>query len=136
MTSIGHIVAAAVPIMRAHAESLMLDRCRIDRAASSFDEAQQKTVTTWASVHVNVPCMVDDEPAPARLLVTDQAASPDGPDLYVPVAVTGIKPDDRVTITAIGPETDPALLGAVLWVTSDDTQSHAVERHLTCRRVR
>ena len=133
---IGSIVAATIPIMRDHAESLMLDRCRIDRAASSFDEAQQKTVTTWASVHVNVPCMVDDEPAPARTLVTDQAASPDGPSVYLPVARTGIKPDDRVTITAIGPETDPALLGAVLWVTSDDTQSHAVERHLTCRRVR
>ena len=133
---IGGIDAATIPIMRGHAESLMLDRCRIDRAASSFDEAQQKTVTTWTLAHVNVPCMVDDEPAPARILVTDQAASPDGPDLYVPVSVTGIKPDDRVTITAIGPETDPALLGAVLWVTSDDTQSHAVERHLTCRRVR
>lgn len=133
---IGGIVAATIPIMREQAESLMLDRCRIDRAASSFDEVQQKTVTTWASVHVNAPCTVDDEPAGARTLVTDQAASPDGPSVYLPVARTGIKPDDRVTITAIGPETDPALLGAVLWVTSDDTQSHAVERHLTCRRVR
>ena len=133
---IGDIVAATIPIMREQAESLMLDRCRVDRATSSFDEAQQKTVTTWASVHVNVPCMVDDEPAPARTLVTDQVASPDGPSVYLPVARTGVKPDDRVTITTIGPETDPALLGAVLWVTSDDTQSHAVERHLTCRRVR
>lgn len=133
---IGNAIAAAVPIMRANAESLMLDRCRIDRATSSFDEAQQKTVTTWASVHVNAPCTVDDEPAPARTLVTDQAASPGGPSVYLPVALTGIKPDDRVTITAIGPESDPSLIGAVLWVTADDTQSHAAERHLTCRRVK
>ena len=38
---IGSIVEATLPLMRAHAESLMLDRCRVDRPSTSWSEAEQ-----------------------------------------------------------------------------------------------
>ena len=35
---IGPVIDAALPVMRANAESMMLDRCTIERATSAWDE--------------------------------------------------------------------------------------------------
>lgn len=124
--SIGHDVYAALPELRAQAESLMTDRCVIDRLATVWDEAQQKSVTTWVVVADDVPCAFVDESAAARSLVADEAATPAAPVVKVSVSVVGVKPDDRVTLAS----------GAVVWVTHVPDRTNQVQRRIQCRRVK
>ena len=56
--------------------------------------------------------------------------------MYLPWATAGVRPDDRVTITALGPSTSPGLAGAVLWVSAFEVESQAVEAVATCRWLR
>ena len=133
---IGSIVEATLPLMRAHAESLMLDRCRVDRASTSWSEAEQKTVTTWATVVPEGPCNIDDPAGGRPELVTDGVVTRSEPSVYLPWTVAGVRPDDRVTITALGPSTSPGLAGAVLWVSAFEVESQAVEAVATCRWLR
>ena len=133
---IGPVIDAALPAMRANAESMMLDRCTIERATSVWDEVAKKSVTTWVPVVVGSVCDVDDGAASGRSVVTDEAVTRGEPSVYLPASVVGVEPDDRVTVTAVGPMTDPALLGAVAWVSHVAVGSHVVERHLECRWLR
>ena len=135
---IGPVIDAALPVMRANAESMMLDRCTIERAASTWDEVTQKTVTTWVPVVSESVCDVDDGAAsrsgrPSRSIVTDETVTRVEPSVYLPASVVGVEPDDRVTVTAVGPMTDPSLLDAVMWVSHAAGGSHVVECHLECR---
>lgn len=132
---IGDALAAALPMMRSQAESLMTDTCRVDRLAQVWSEDEQATVTTWTLV-ASSPCHFDTEPATARSLATDEVVSQRSPSVRLPHTVLGVKPDDRVTITTVGPESDPAHLGAVVWVTQVATDSHPVERVVECRWVK
>ena len=127
---IGPVIDAALPVMRANAESMMLDRCTIRRATSTWDEVAQKTVTTWVPVVAESVCDVDDGAASGRSIVTDETVTRVEPSVYLPASVVGVEPDDRVTVTAVGPMTDPALLDAVMWVSHAATGSHVVECHL------
>ena len=124
---IGDAIAAALPTMRAHAESLMVDTCTIERAVSTWGEGDQKTVTTWAPIHENIPCHLTGTGGP-RAMMTGETVTPETPVVKLPYTVDGIKPDDRVTI-ARTPE-------VVAWVSSDDTDTHPVERVLRCRWTR
>jgi hypothetical protein len=134
---IGPVIDAALPVMRANAESMMLDRCTIERATSTWDEVTQKTVTTWVPVITESVCDVDDgadhRRSDSRSIVTDEAVTRVEPSVYLPASVVGVEPDDRVTVTAVGPMTDPSLLDAVMWVSHAVAGSHVVECHLSCR---
>lgn len=133
---IGDALAAALPMMRAQAESLMVDACAIERASGTlWDETTQKSATAWTQVALS-PCHFDAEPATARSLATDEVVSQRSPSVRLPHTVVGVKPDDRVTITMVGPESDSAHLGAVVWVTQVATDSHPVERVVECRWVK
>lgn len=122
---IGPVIAATLPLMRAHAQSLMTDACTIERLTSGWDEALQKTVTTWATIHAAVPCHLEGKPATSRSLLTDEAVTLEAPLVKVAHDVTGIEPDDRVTVTGHDP----------LWVTSTslDDATHPVELLIQCR---
>ena len=133
---IGPVIDAALLVMRANAESMMLDRCTIERSTSVWDEGAQKSVTTWAPVVAESVCDVDDGAASGRSIVTDETATRADPSVYLPASVVGVKPDDRVTVTAVGPMTDPGLLDAVMWVSHAVAGSHVVECHLSCRWLR
>ncbi len=100
---IGPVVAATLPLMRAHAQSLMTDACTIERLTSSWDEALQKTVTTWATVHAAVPCHVEEPASSSRSLLTDEAVTLESPLVKVAHDVAGVEPDDRVTIAGRDP---------------------------------
>jgi hypothetical protein len=126
VTVLGHDIVAALPELRAQAESLMVDRCDIHRATTAWDEALQKSVATWAPVHLDVPCALDIPPATARALVTDESVTPEAPVVKVSVDLAGIEPDDRVTIVGVG----------VAWVTHVPTRSNQVQRRLDCRWTR
>ena len=120
---IGHDVAAALPELRAQAESLMADVCDIDRLTTGWDEALQKSVTTWATVHADIPCAFVIPPATSRGLLTDEAVTPETPVVKVSVDIDGILPDDRVTVAGRG----------VVWVTHVPTRTNRVQRRLVCR---
>ena len=123
---IGEAVASALPTLRAHAESLMVETCTIDRATTAWDEGAQASVTTWTTVHASVPCALAMPPQSSRTMVADEAATVDRPVVKVPVSFGGIEPDDRVTVAGVG----------VLWVTHIPRRSHQVQRRLECRWVR
>lgn len=134
---IGEAVAAALPLMRLHAESLMSDTCKVDRqTGTAWDEEAQETVPTWEVVHADMPCHFDRSPATSRQLMTDEATTPVLPVIKGPVSFVGIKPDDRITVTAIGALSDPEHLGAVVWVTDVVSDTHPVERLIQCRWTR
>ena len=125
---IGAAISAALPTLRANARSLMLDTCTIERLTSSWDEALQKTVTTWATVHAAVPCHVEEPAASSRSLLTDEAVTLEAPLVKVAHDVAGVEPDDRVTIAGRDP----------MWVTraAHDDPSHPVELLILCRWVK
>lgn len=131
---IGPVIAAVLPLMRANAESLMTDRCTVDREGGSEWNGTE-TVTTWATVHVDLPAHFEEPAVTSRTLLTDEAVTENAPTLKFPVATAGIKPDDRVTLTASGARST-APVGAVLWVTHVAVDTDAVECVVTCRRTR
>ena len=122
---LGDAVTAALPLMRAHAESLMVESCDVHRETSAWDEALQKTVTTWALI-ASVPCYVGDGLGNARALITDQVATPVSPTIHAPHTLEGVLADDRVTHSS----------GAVLWVSDVALDPYPVERVLSCRWVK
>lgn len=119
-------VAAALPELRAEAESLMIETCDIERMTTAWDEESQETVTTWAPVHMAARCALDIPPATSRQLITDEAVTPEHPVVKVSVTLAGIEPDDRVTIAGVG----------VVWVTHVPIRSNQVQRRLECRWAR
>lgn len=54
--------------------------------------------------------------------------------IAVPVDVTGVRVDDRVTVTAVATDADPGLLGAVLRVTDVTTGSTSLQRTLVAEQ--
>jgi len=125
---IGHDIAAALPELRAQAESLMVESCDIERMTSdtAWDEEAQETVAVFAPVHMGAPCNLDIPPVTSRQLFTGEAVTLESPVVKVPVALTGIEPDDRVTIAGVG----------VVWVTHVPVRSNQVQRRLECRWVK
>lgn len=125
---IGSAVAAALPLMREHAESLMTDVCSIERLTTTWDEVNQKSVTTWATVHADVPCHVEEPAVTMATLVTDEAVTLETPLAKIPHTFTGILPDDRVSVAGREP----------MFVTraAHDDLTHPVEMVLSCRWTR
>lgn len=130
---IGDAITAALPILRTNAESLQIDRCRIERETSDFDEETQQTVVVWELVRDDVPCHFDQPSVSSQSLLTDELTTVDSPLLATHYSVTDALPDDRVTIVS---SADPLLAGATLWVTQVSGDTHPVERLIQCRWVR
>lgn len=125
---IGPVIAATLPLMRANAESLMTSRCDVDRLTSAWDETEQKTVTTWAAVHTDVPCHIEEPAITGSVIVTDEALTLETPIVRFPVAFDGVLPNDRVTVAD----------HEAMWVTraAFDDSTHPVEYVLQCRWTR
>lgn len=126
---IGEAITAALPLMRAHAASLRSSVCSIDRQnGTTWDEVEQKSVPNWVSVATDVPCHVEEPAATSPTLITGESATLEAPVVKVAHDVTGVEPDDRVTVGG----------GPVLWVTraAPDDFTHPVEVLIQCRWVR
>lgn len=123
--NIGAVITAALPLMRASAASLRTDSCAIDRLATAWDEAQQKSVTTYAPVHADVPCHVESPAVTSQTLLTEETVAAEAPVVKVAHDLTDIEPDDRVTLAD----------GTVMWVTraAPDDHTHPVEVLVQCR---
>jgi hypothetical protein len=125
---IGPVIVAALPLLRANAESLMTDTCDIERLTTVWDEEEQTSVTTWAPVHTDTPCHVESPPVTVQSLLTEELVSAETPVVKVSYLLDGIEPDDRVTVAG----------GDVMWVTSaaPDDSTHPVEMVIQCRWTR
>lgn len=138
-------IAAALPELRAHAESLMVDSCtitrrRLDESGEPVREMDPDTLEltdVWDEVYsgrcrVQRPgaVMVGREP-----VVGGVEYSVETVHVQVPLAALGVKTDDRVTITAVGATSDPENLGLVASVRTNQHKTHATKRTLVCEEV-
>jgi hypothetical protein len=125
---IGPAIVAALPLMRANAQSLMTDVCTIARLTTVWDEVEQKSVTTFAPVHEGVPCHIEEPSVTSASIMTEEAVTLETPLVRIPHTFTGIEPDDRVSITGRDP----------MFVTraAHDDGTHPVEMLLACRWTR
>lgn len=93
-------VRAALMAGRRRAESLMVDRCVIERNVGTDIDDEGRETPTWASVYEG-RCKVqtyepyESERESARAHVVQQRYS-----VHVPVSAGPFRPGDRVTITA------------------------------------
>ena len=55
--------------------------------------------------------------------------------VQLPLSATGIVDGDRVTVTAVGPLSDPDLQGLVVTVRANLTKTHPTKRTLVCEGV-
>lgn len=138
-------IAAALPELRAHAESLMVDSCTIARRrldesgepVRDMDPVTLELTDVWDEVYsgrcrVQRPgaVMVGREP-----VVGGVEYSVETVHVQVPLAALGVKADDRVTITAVGAISDPENLGLVASVRTNQHKTHATKRTLVCEEV-
>jgi len=118
-------VRAELPTMREQAESLMTDTCLVEREVKTWDPVAKKSVTSWSTVHADLPCQLRMPAAMARTTVSDQVVTQTTPQVKVKHDTPGIQPDDRITVR-----------GKTLWVTHVPDYSHMVQCRIECREVR
>lgn len=138
-------IAAALPELRAHAESLMVDSCtvtrrRLDESGEPVREMDPVTLEltdVWDEVYagrcrVQRPgaVMVGREPVVGGVEYNVETVH-----VQVPLTVLGVKADDRVAITAMGAISDPDSAGMVLSVRVNQHKTHATKRTLVCEEV-
>lgn len=125
---IGAVIAATLPLLRANAESLMTDACDIERLTTTWNEADQKSVTSWAPVYDGVPCHIEEPSVTSASILTDEAVTLEAPLVRVPYTFVGVEPDDRVSVANREP----------MFVTraAHEDSTHPVEMLLQCRWTR
>lgn len=131
---LGDAVGAALPALRAHAESLMRDRCRVERVTGTArDEATLEDVDVVEVVYEG-PCRVRVGGAqPSTDLVAGREFTVTDAVVKLPVGAERFADDDRVTITECA--YDPALVGAVFSVLARETVTTATSRRLHVSEV-
>lgn len=125
---------------RGYAESLMTDTVTVDRPTGRTvqDEVTGLKVPVFTTEFASL-CKVQQhlKSSGASLVVEGGVLRADVDRLvHFPISAPVVLPGDRLTITAIGPTTDPQLLGVVLWVTDTAVKSYATARRVpvTLRR--
>lgn len=138
-------IAAALPELRAHALSLMVDSCAITRRrldesgepVRDMDPVTLELTDVWDEVYTG-RCRVQ---RPGAVMVGREPVvggveySVETVHVQVPMTVLGVKADDRVTITATGAISDPDSVGMVLSVRVNQHKTHATKRTLVCEEV-
>lgn len=132
---LGGDLAAGLPELRAHAVSMMVDSCVVERRTGRvMDDSTFEYVDAWTRVYsgrcrvqVAATQPVEPDPGGRAWVVTDAV-------VQLPVDGTDYVDDDRVTVTACA--FDPALVGVVLSVTSREVKTHDIMRRLHVSEVR
>lgn len=132
---LGDDIAAALPEMRAHAESLMVDACVIERRRERvMDPVTLEYGDAWTPLYSG-RCRVQvsaiqpaAEPVAGRSFVVTDAV------VQLPASAPDFRDDDRVTIT--GCVFDPVMVGVRFSVTSREVKTHATMRRLHVSEVR
>lgn len=135
---LGDSIAAALPELRAHAESLMVDTVLIeaDTGDVTSDPVTLEDVPVYAEVYAGMGRIQRTGALSSRDDVTgDFEFGVDAVLVQVPLSATGVKRGHRVTVTALGPQSDPDLLGLVATVQANLTKTHPTKRTLVCEEV-
>ena len=133
---LGDDIAAALPELRAQAESMMADTVLVERATGTTpDPVTLEDVTTWATVHEGVARVQRPGTQPAETVAGEIEFGVSTVLIQLPLSAVGVKRDDRVTVTALGPLSDPDLLGVVATVKANLTKTHPTKRTLVCEEV-
>lgn len=142
---LGDDIAAALPGMRAHALSLMIDTCTISRQRLDangepilvMDPVTLEETPVWDDLwsgkcRIQRPgvVMVGREP-----VVGEVEFSVETVHLQLPLEAVGFRKDDRATITATGAISDVDSLGMVLSVRANLHKTHPTKRTLICEEV-
>lgn len=135
---LGDDIAAALPELRAHAESMMVDSCTISPSAPSsrtWDEATGAYTETPPLAVYSGPCRLRQPNQAEREAFAGEAEWTQwGVVLSLPVdSSTGVGVGMVVVVTACS--WDASLVGASMRVVGPHGQSHATARRLRCVRV-
>lgn len=100
---IGHEIAAVLPELRAHAESLMVDAGRALRPSGGVVYADQQETREYVEVFTS-RCKVKPRDLGVEAVeVGGRSAVRDRPVLHLPVSAPPLLPGDEWEITAVSP---------------------------------
>ncbi len=135
--TLGVDVAEALPGFRSEAESLMVDTVLVERATGgvSTDTLTLEETLEYTTIYVGAARVQRVDIQPNDQVVGEVEFSLLRLNVQLPLSVTGIERNDRVTVTAIGPVTDPELSGVVAAVQANLTKTHPTKRTLVCQEV-
>lgn len=135
-------IARVLPELQAHAESMMVDACRIERLAVDengepvrvMDPETLAYEDSWETVYagkarVQRASTSSDHAADAG----EFQYGVESVELQLPIAVAGVRRGDRVTVTSS--TFDPDLLDVVATVRVNLTKTHPTKRTLICEEV-
>lgn len=135
---LGDDIAAELPYLRAEAESMMVDEVFVESLTgdTTTDPVTLEETPEWAEVYAG-PGRIQ---RPGALSPRETVAGGYEFDVrailaQLPLSAVGIVAGDRVTVTGLGPETDPDLLGLVATVQANLTKTHPTKRTLVCQEV-
>jgi len=133
----GADIAAALPELRAHAESLMTDTVRLERVTGSTpDPVTLEMVDTYETVYEGEGRVQrSGQLSPHESVAGEVEFGVNALMVQLPLSASGIKKNDRVTVVAVDPVSDPDLLGLVATVRANLTKTHATKRTLVCEEV-
>jgi hypothetical protein len=119
---------------RAAAEALMVDACTIQRKTGESTSTTTGAVTPTYSTLYTGKCRIQQRSAEAR--VEDTAEQYDRMlrlEVQLPMSVTGLKVDDRITVTASAHDAD--LVGRQVWIRHLAHKTHATARRLVAEEL-
>ena len=123
---------------RAMAESLMRDTVLVERANGGVttDPTTLEETPTYDSV-LTGPGRVQrsGQLTPQEQVAGEVEFGVNALIVQLPLSAEGIRKGDRVTVTAVGPMSDPDLLGLVATVQANLTKCHPTKRTLVCEEV-
>lgn len=136
---LGDAITAALPEMRAHAESLMVDTLVVDvpTGGTTIDPDSLEEVPEYGAPIYNGPGRIQRSGAmsPRDSVAGGFEFGVGTPIAQLPLSATGIPKGARVTVAAIGATTDPDLDGLVATVQANLTKTHPTKRTLVCEEV-
>ena len=135
---LGDDIAAVLPEMQAHAESMMVDSCVIERdtGETTMDPVTLEEVPVFAQVHAG-KCRVQRPGAVVggnEPVVGESEFGVQVVHFQLPLSALGIRRGMRARVTAVG-SSDPDLLGLVATVQANLTKTHPTKRTLVCEEV-
>ena len=134
---LGEAISAALPELRAQAESMMADTVLVERANGGVttDPVTLEETPTYDTVHTGPGRVQRPGTQPSETVAGEVEFGVSLVYVQLPLSVTGIRRNDRVTVMALGPDSDPDLLGLVATVQANLTKSHPTKRTLVCEEV-
>lgn len=130
---IGNDIAAALPELRRESESLLVDACRIDRAAGgTLDPVTHQSVTTWEPIWSG-PCRAKVRTEGQSAVVAAEPVSVLRVEVSLAVTTPAPHVGNRVTIT--NAVNDPALQDIETFVTGAPVGSQTVLRRVMTEKA-